>query len=172
MPAQPLSALSALLLLAACGGGGGGPGIPVDPAVSLKLQAANTTIAAGATSGSVQVDLAVVPPGAVLMQFDVITDWQRLGPARGRAPLEALRAGLPVDGDRTDNVYRVLCGDARNAAAPALQAGPLLRLHFETQPPRNAGPVPVRIELIRAVDAAGTALPIDSLPVTATVTLQ
>ena len=161
-----------LFLCAACGGGGGGS--QVGPQEALKLQVADAILAVNETSTSVDITLASVPANTAFMQFDVVMDPDRLGPSTGRAsPLQPLQTPVTFDGDDVGaGAFRVVFGDGRNRQTLALTTGPIARLWLESRPPRTPGAVPIRIERIIPVDAAGNILTVDASPVTATVTLH
>jgi hypothetical protein len=164
--------LLALFLCAACGGGGGGSASA--PAPALKLQISDAVVAPTDTLTSIDVTLASAPAGTALVQFDVVVDPTRLGPATGRASLEPLQTQPTYDGnDVGGGVFRVMVGDGRNQQAASLTTGPLVRIWLETRPPRTPGTVPVRIQAITASDGPGTRLlDVDGAPVGATVTLR
>lgn len=158
-----------LLLLAACGGGGGGAAPPAPN--EARLEVGSATVPAGATTVAVDVQLLGPIGSSALLQFDLAYDRARLRPAAGRPSLEPLQPVRTLDGDVAGEVFRVLCGDARNPAPTTLREGPMVRLYFDLLPPRSAGTLDLTLQNARLVDAAGARVALDPNPAVGRITV-
>lgn len=158
---RPRSAPWLGLLLAACGGGNGdrAPAAGVD---EVRLAGAPTTIAAAEYDREVAVSLqlpADVRPIVVAATLDVPSALTVLAP--GVRPAAAL-ADLELAGDLP--TVRVLAGDASNAQATPLAAGPLFWLRIAPSLPRTPGTHRIAIRGLEAATRDGALLPVAAAP--------
>lgn len=158
---RPRSAPWLGLLLAACGGGSGdrAPAAGVD---EVRLAGAPTTIAAAEYDREVAVSLqlpADVRPVVVAATLDVPSALTVLAP--GVRPAAAL-ADLELAGDLP--TVRVLAGDASNAQATPLAAGPLFWLRIAPSLPRTPGTHRIAIRGLEAATRDGALLPVAAAP--------
>lgn len=169
---RALSLLAVLCFAVACSGGGGGVSLPTPPAAGeARLAADGLEIGPGSTGADLVVSLARAPSsGATLLQVDV-----ELPPQLGLPTSDRLQAARPLatlDGDFTNGRFRVVCGDAQNAAAPPLAVGPLFRLRLVPSSPRQPGTFTLRLNGLRASAADGNAVPVDANPTVVEVVVR
>lgn len=161
-------ALSLAATLAACGGGGGAAAVaPVQTEVRLEASALTITGASGELLVSLAQDVRTAP---ALLQVAIELPPQLQLPVDDR--LSAARPLTTLDGDVVDAAFVVMCGDASNSAAEALDAGPLFRLRLLPTQPRTPGTYQVQLREVRAATSDGEAVAARSVPITVPVTLQ
>ncbi|MCB9878636.1 MAG: hypothetical protein H6835_13645 [Planctomycetes bacterium] len=170
---RPIGAPRGVLLgvalgVAACGGGGGGGVIaPVQNDVRIEASPLTITGDDGELLVSLSDDLRTPP---ALLQVAIALPPQLRLPAADR--LQQARPLTTLDGDTVDGAFVVLCGDAVNAAATPLGAGPLFRLRLQPTQPRTPGTYQVQLREVRASTADGASLAAASAPLSVPVTLQ
>ncbi len=160
-----------LLVLAACGGGGGTVAtLPV--ADATRLAADSVEIAANATETDLVVQLAQLPSTAPsLLQVALELPPQLTLAAANR--LQGLASVPTRDGDFVGDRFLIVCGDARNADAATLVAGPLFRVRIATTNPRTPGSYSLRLTDLRAASRDGNGqVPLTTTPVECTVVVR
>lgn len=166
---RPTSAPWLGLLLAACGGGNGdrAPAAGID---EVRLVGAPTTIAAAEYDREVAVSLqlpAAAMPVLLAATLDVPAALTVLAP--GVRPASAL-ADLELTGDLP--TMRVLAGDASNAQAAPLAAGPLFWLRVAPSLPRTPGTHRIAIRGLEAATRNGSLLPVAAAPAFVDVVIE
>jgi hypothetical protein len=148
--------MTLLATLAACGGGGGG-GAPL--ANPPKLLVGGVQLAAGETSGELEIGVASDGPGPVLVQLDLRTDPERVRIGGEPIALQGEARSGPVGPGH----YRVVLGDPRTARDPRfLSTGTVARIPFELVGSVTPSVIEVWAEAVQAADAKGENAPIDA----------
>ena len=177
------------LALAACGGGGGGGEPTVQPAAPLRLAVDDAEIGAGTDQGEILVRLVSIVDGRTglaeaerqqplvpsvaptLLEVAVELPSALALPASDR--LVPATAVANLDGDFVGSLFVVLCGDAQNDNAAALQPGALFRLRVQPALPRQPGTYTVRFVDLRGASRDGLGnVQADAGPFTATVVVR
>lgn len=161
--------IPALCLLTACGGGGGGGGGP-PASLPVRLTAAPLTLASGASAGQLELALASTTDTPVLVQFALV-----LPSALAVAATDALAPAQPLptlDGERKDDRYVVVCGDARNRSAEPLRSGPLCTVQLQATSPRRPGTYTVLVRDLLAARSDGSAAPVETAPLAVRVAID
>lgn len=148
--------MALLTALAACGGGGGGGAPLVNPA---KLLVGGARLAAGETSGELEIGVASDGTGPVLVQLDLRTDPERVRLGADPIALQGEARSGPLGPGR----YRLVLGDPRTAQEPrTLSTGTVARIPFELVGSGSPSVIEVWAEDVQAADAKGETAPIDA----------
>jgi hypothetical protein len=160
--------IASLLLLSACGGGGGGGGSPA--ATPTRLAAAALDLGPATTETELAVQLAATPAPPALLEVAIELP-AGITIANGNA-LVAAQSAPTLDGGMVAGRYVVVCGDAHNQTAAALQPGPLFRVRLQTTNPRRTGSYSITLRNLRAANSDGTTAAVDPNPTVVSVIVR